>query len=122
MWVWSISKGEMYAPSGLRLGKGHSGWGDAANDPKMVKERGIGPIPPGMWKIGEAYPHPKLGPVCMNLEPAIGTETFGRSLFRIHGDNCTPEAHDASHGCIILSPACRRALASSPDKILHVVE
>lgn len=122
MWIYRISTGEIHSPSGLRLGKGYSGFGEAANDPKMVKERGVGPIPPGMWKIGEAYCHKNLGPVCMNLDPAIATDTFGRSLFRIHGDNSTPDPHDASHGCIILNAACRRAIAASPDKILEVVE
>lgn len=122
MWTFEISTGRLLSPSGLHVGTGHSGWGDAANDPKMVKAKGIGPLPPGKWSIGPAYNHPKLGPVVMNLDPLPGTEVYGRSLFRIHGDNSTPDPHDASHGCIILSRATRRAISASPVKTLNVIE
>lgn len=122
MWIWKISTGEMFSPTGLRQGKGHSGWGEAANDPNRIKDKAIGPIPPGRWMIGAAYKHDKLGPVVMNLDPLPGTNTFNRSHFRIHGDNSTPDPHDASWGCIVLPPVARRAIAASPDKILNVIE
>jgi hypothetical protein len=55
----------------------------------------------------------------MNLDPESGTEPFGRSLFRIHGDNAS---HDASHGCIILGPLVRRRIAESGDTELTVTQ
>ena len=104
------------------MGRGHSGFGDAANDPTRVKEKGVGPLPPGKYRFGPAYLHPRLGPYCIDLEPMKGTDTFGRSLFRVHGDNSTPDPHDASHGCLVIGPMARRALAFTDDKILNVVE
>ncbi len=53
----------------------------------------------------------------MNLDP-VGHDALGRTDFRIHGDNVN---HDASHGCIILGPLIRRAIADSADKVLEVV-
>jgi hypothetical protein len=53
----------------------------------------------------------------MNLDPLPGTDMFGRSLFRIHGDN---SAHNASHGCIILSRKLRDQIAASQDRLLDV--
>jgi hypothetical protein len=52
--------------------------------------------------------------------PDRGTETFGRSEFRIHGDSI---AHPgmASHGCIILPRAVRDAIWRSGDRALEVV-
>jgi hypothetical protein len=54
----------------------------------------------------------------MNLDPVDGTNTFGRSLFRIHGDNAR---HDASEGCIILGPSIRKLIAASGDHDLEVM-
>jgi hypothetical protein len=54
----------------------------------------------------------------MHLDPLPGTSTFGRSLFRIHGNNAV---NDASHGCVILGPFIRRAIADSDDTDFEVV-
>ena len=118
MWTYSIQTGCM-SHDGLRIGSGYSGRDDGRNNPKFAAVQNVGPIPPGKYTIGPEYNHPHLGPCVMNLEPLKGTNTFGRSLFRIHGDN---SQHDASHGCIVIGPACRRAIAASPDKVLEVVE
>ena len=115
-WTYDIETGEI-AHDGLRLGTGYSGTGDGRNNRTADWVPDVGPIPPGRYTIGTAYEHPHLGPVVMNLDPEPDTNTFGRSLFRIHGDNTS---HDASHGCIILNPACRRAIAASADRVLEV--
>lgn len=120
MWTFRIKTGHILN-NGLKVGAGYSGFGDAANDPTRVKEVAIGPIPPGKYKIGEAYQHAKLGPICMNLDALPGTDTFGRSAFRIHGDNSTPALHDGSHGCIVVNAAVRRTINNSRDRILEVV-
>lgn len=119
-WTYKIATGEILH-NGLRVGRGYSGFGDAANDPARVKEKKTGPIPPGKWRIGPKYNHAFLGPVVMNLDPLPGTDTFGRSLFRIHGDNSTPAPHDGSHGCIVVGPGVRRTIAKSGDTELEVV-
>jgi hypothetical protein len=120
MWTFHIKTGAILN-NGLKVGTGYSGYSDAANDSARVAEEAIGPIPPGKYKIGPAYQHAKLGPICMNLDPLPGTDTFGRSAFRIHGDNSTPDPHDGSHGCIVTGPAVRRAINNSRDRILEVV-
>lgn len=76
----------------------------------MVRVAMMGPIPPGRYRIGKAYDHPLLGPVTMNLESLVGTQMFGRSLFRIHGNN---SENDASEGCIVLPPNIRAAIAKA---------
>jgi hypothetical protein len=53
----------------------------------------------------------------MDLAPAVGTDTFGRSAFLIHGDNLT---HTASHGCIILRREVRVQINQSTDRELIV--
>lgn len=117
-WFYRISTGAI-THDGLKLGTGYSGHADGRDNPKLLAVAQVGPIPVGNYDVGPAYTHPHLGPVVMNLDPAQGTNTFGRSLFRIHGDNA---ASDASHGCIVVGPAIRRAIAASKDRILEVVE
>jgi len=100
------------------VGTGYSGHGEGKNNPAMQGVQKVGPIPVGRYKIGPAYAHPKLGPCVMNLDAMEGTNTLGRSLFRIHGNNAQ---NDASHGCIILGPAIRRSIADSGEHTLEVV-
>ena len=121
MWTFRISTGAVLG-NGQKVGQGYSGYGADANNPKAVAIKMRGPIPPGHYTIGAAYKHPKLGPICMNLEPAFENEMFGRSLFRIHGDNSTPDPHDGSHGCIVLARHIREAISKSTDRALEVVE
>ncbi len=99
------------------VGTGYSGHGEGRNNPALQKKQKVGPIPQGLYKIGPAYQHARLGPCVMNLDPMPGTDTFGRSLFCIHGDNAN---HDASEGCIILGPTIRRQIAASSDRLLLV--
>lgn len=98
---------------------GYSGHGAGRNNAEMENVPKIGPIPKGIYKIGAAYDDPHLGPCVMHLDPIDGTDTFGRSLFRLHGDN---KAHDgsASEGCIIMPHDARETVSTSPDKILIV--
>lgn len=116
-WTYSQSTGELTAANGSAW-RGYSGTGDGRNNPVMQNIPKIGPIPQGSWTIGEAYDDPHLGPCVMHLDPFPDTETFGRSLFRIHGDNLV---HDASEGCVVLGPSIRNLISTSNDKILVVV-
>lgn len=99
--------------------KGYSGYPPYVNDVSAVQKKGLGPIPPGQYSIGEPYQSPNVGPFTMALEAMPGTETFGRGDFRIHGDSSVhPGA--ASHGCIILPRKDREALYATGEKILTV--
>ena len=109
-WRYSISTGQLY-DNGQPFGApGYAGKGKGRNNPAMVKEKNVGPLPPGRYSIGAAYRHDDLGPMTMNLEPLPGTQMFGRSLFRIHGNN---SENDASEGCIVLPPNIRAAIAKA---------
>lgn len=117
-WTYRQSTGEL-SQSGTSIGHGYAGTGKGRNNPTMQHVKRTGPLPRGIYTIGEAYKHPHLGPLCMNLEPDAGNQMFGRSLFRIHGDNA---AGDASLGCIVMGPSIRKLIAKSPDRKLVVVE
>ncbi len=119
-WTYSQSTGRL-SHDGLHVGDGYSGHGDGLNNPSMQSVQGVGPLPRGRYRIGGAYDDQHLGPCVMHLDPEPGTETHGRSLFRMHGDNAEAN-HTASDGCIIMGPSVRRAVASSPDRELEVVE
>lgn len=120
MWKYQISTGELTDPKGHFVGTGYSGKvGVWRNNPNMQSVVAHGPIPEGVWHIGPDHLSEHTGPITMNLEPAsTATDTHGRSLFRIHGDN---KNHDASEGCIILGPTIRREIAGSTDHLLEVV-
>lgn len=104
--------------NGQFVGTGYSGHAEGRNNPVAEGVQKVGPIPAGGYVIGRAYDHAHLGPCVMNVDALPGTDTHGRSLFRIHGDNAN---HDASEGCIILGPAIRHEIAASGDATLHVI-
>lgn len=116
-WTYNQSDGTL-THNGVFEGTGYSGTGIGRNTPLADNIPNVGPIPAGTYNIGEAHADGALGPCVMNLTPDASTNTFGRTLFRIHGDNAR---HDASHGCIILGPAIRREIAASDDRVLVVV-
>lgn len=114
-WRYAVTHGELTHNDEF-VGTGYSGKSPYRNDPTNETRKGLGPIPRGQYAIGEAEPHPRLGPIAMPLTP-IGHDACGRSAFFIHGDNAR---HDASHGCIILGPSIRKEISESEDKVLVV--
>jgi hypothetical protein len=116
MWRFVITSGAILR-DGRTMGVGYSGHGPGRNNAAMVAMANIGPLPPGRYRIGAPYDDPHLGPCVMHLDPLPGDEMFGRSLFRIHGDNA---AHDASRGCLVTPPYVRHAIAASKDMFLTV--
>jgi hypothetical protein len=117
MYTYSQRTGELLH-KGKAFGRGYSGTGPGRDNPAMEGVPYIGPIPRGIYSIGPAYDDPHLGPCVMHLNPHPATNTFGRTAFRIHGNNA---ANDASHGCIILGPQYRQAIRAGADKDLTVV-
>lgn len=118
MYTYSQSSGHLTDGTGKLVATGYSGTKDGRNNPDMQNVQGVGPIPRGTYKIGPVRLSQRLGPVVMDLDPTPATNTFGRSLFRIHGDN---SIDDASHGCVILPRPVREAIAASKDRVLEVV-
>ena len=56
----------------------------------------------------------------MNLDPQPGTNTFGRTLLRGHGDSAQHPGQ-ASDGCIILPLGARQRIWTSQDHMIEVV-
>lgn len=86
------------------LALGYSGRGAYLNDPAGESFVGLGPIPAGKWRIGQAVNHSRLGPQAIRLDRE--KIPYGRSGFFIHGDNPRGD-FSASNGCIILGREVR---------------
>jgi Protein of unknown function (DUF2778) len=119
-WRFNSRTGQITDPTDQPFALAYSGHGLGLLNPRLESVANIGPIPRGSYQIGPAYTHIDLGPIVMNLDPLAGTETLGRSGFRIHGDNRDGN-HSASHGCVVVGPDVRRAIAASLDRVLKVV-
>ncbi len=119
-WLYVQRTGHLYF-NGAKFATGYSGGGLGKNNPEMQGAQGVGPIPVGRWRIvGEPYDSEDLGPFVLRLEPNIGTDTLGRSAFRIHGDSIKKPG-TASRGCVILPRAVRLAIWESGDVDFTVV-
>lgn len=121
-WIYESSTGSLLFSEdnslfGQLVGKGYSGKKGYKNNILYDTVKNVGPIPPGTYMIGLSYNSVTKGPMTMNLNP-FGHHAFGRTLFRIHGNN---RINDASEGCIILHPEIRKKIGESNDKVLIVV-
>lgn len=83
----TISGSTANGPNPDYVSSGYSGCACGLNNPKDQRASNVGPIPQGGWTIGAPYTSPNTGPYTLPLTPKQGTDTFGRTLFRIHGDN-----------------------------------
>ncbi|BCQ27646.1 DUF2778 domain-containing protein (plasmid) [Caballeronia sp. NK8] len=117
-WTYNRTDGTLTDPQGNVVARnGYSGAGEGRNNPAMEDVQNVGPIPQGSYAIAHARHSTRTGPVSMDLAPEVGTHTFGRSAFMIHGDNLS---HTASHGCIILPRSTRTQIEESADRRLVV--
>lgn len=119
-WTWDQSAGSL-AFEGQVIAFGYAGKGRGKNNPDLQHVQKTGPIPRGLWRMTARINSPNTGPRTIVLEPEPGTETHGRSLFRVHGDNST---HTASEGCIILGPLVRNRMWTSRNEapLIEVVK
>ena len=121
MWSYRIPTGLISENGVPRHEVSYSGFGPGLNNASACTEHGVGPIPPGTYRIGPGYDDPDgLGVLVMHLDPLPGTNTFQRALFRIHGDN-SKQDHSASRGCIVAPHSLRLAIDASRDRILEVI-
>jgi hypothetical protein len=116
-WSYHVASGRLFN-GGFEVEKGYSGHHDAANRPELEHVRAYGPIPRGLWRLGQMIDHPRLGPVSIPLMP-VDHQAHGRSGFYIHGDN-RHRNRTASSGCIILGRSTRLRLARSEQRLIVV--
>lgn len=121
MWTYFQSSGILLKPDGDMQATGYSGHGVGVDNPTDQNIPDVGPIPQGLYLIGQEFTHPQCGPISMRLDPMDGTNTFGRSGFLMHGDTISLD-HTASHGCIIMDRITRTVVSISSDRVLSVKE
>lgn len=115
------STGCWYDRDGQLRGRGYAGSPKGKNNPLMQAVHSTGPIPQGQWSIeGPPFDTATHGPHVLRLNPAPGTQTFGRAGFLIHGDNMG-DPGNGSEGCIVLDRTVRDWIWSSGDLDLLVV-
>jgi len=120
MHIYSQSLGHWWDERGELLATGYSGFGDDKNNPKMQGIRNKGPIPRGLYIIGQPYDSKGgPGPFVLPLTPS-GHDAFGRTDFLIHGDSITAPG-TASKGCIILPRPIRMMIHDRNTRVLRVI-
>jgi hypothetical protein len=89
----------LFSQPGTVLGKFTANCGGGASGHR----RRNGPTPPGIYRVSNHRPNRTTAGMVLNgigfsfdLNPAAGTEVFGRSMFRIHPDGNSPQ----TNGCI----------------------
>ena len=125
-WTYCQSTGRLYDPDGHHIATGYAGGNEGknpegVNNHSMQDQKGIGPLPVGLYMFGEVVLQSQLGPFAIPLIPNLNNEMFGRGGFYCHGD--TPAMNQsASEGCIIMPRIVRNEMYSSPDNQIQVVE
>jgi len=125
MWTYTVKTGVLQDRNSKFVSLGYSGGGggtvpEAVNNPDYQHVKDVGPLPNGMYDIGEPEQHPRLGAYAIPLTPYPDNEMYGRGGFFIHGDNQHMN-QSASDGCIILPYSVRVVLGAGTDKLLQVV-
>ena len=115
-WAYSQSTGRLYLADGedvrALVASGYSGALGYQNRSEFEGLVAKGPIPRGVWRIGVAFKHRRLGRVAIPLEPADPKTALGRAGFYIHGDNERGNG-SASSGCIVLPYHARCIIAAA---------
>ena len=119
-WTYQVFSGWMLRPDGSLAGIGYSGFEDGRNNPAADGVPDVGPIPVGLWHMGEPVDTLAHGPFVLPLTPDPLTDTKGRSGFLVHGDSISHPGF-ASHGCIVIERSVREEMAASGDNLLEVI-
>lgn len=117
-WTYNSATGNLHH-DGTYVATGYAGRGAGYNNPWMQSVPNTGPLPTGRYTIGPQYNSPNTGRATMALTPAPENEMYGRSAFRIHGDNSRRNG-TASEGCMIFDRDIRDQIANSGDNDLVV--
>jgi hypothetical protein len=110
---------------GILVATGYAGGNEGKNpegknNPEMQNIPLVGPLPVGLYTLGEPVPQSHLGPFAIPLIPDPANDMHGRGSFYMHGDR-TDAPGDASEGCIIMSRAIRDKVWASDDHEVQVV-
>lgn len=124
-WTYIQASGKLLNPQGQYVITGYAGGNcgknpEGINNTEMQNVSCVGPLPKGLYTIGQPKDSQKLGPLAIPLTPDSKNKMFGRSAFFIHGDSIT-KPRGASEGCIIVPRAIREQIINSKDKLLAVV-
>lgn len=115
-WAYSQSTGRLYLADGedvrALVATGYSGAPGYQNRSEFEGLVAKGPIPRGVWRIGPAFRHRRLGRVAIPLQAADPKTALGRAGFYIHGDSQLGDG-SASSGCIVLPYETRCIIAAS---------
>lgn len=118
--TYSQSTGHLWDRRGIIIATGYSGHGRGKNEPRHEVLAFVGPIPRGVWIIGEPYDSDNVDPFALPLTPS-GHGAQGRDNFAIHGDSIS-DPGNASRGCIVLNRDIRERIHSEGVRVLQVVE
>lgn len=120
MWIYSQSTGSLWSDNGERVATGYSGKGEGKNNPALEHVKNVGPIPRGLYTIGQPYNSDNVGPYALPLTPVLH-DAHERTDLLAHGDSIS-DPGNASEGCVILPRPIRQRIFNSGDLILKVVE
>jgi|SRR5208337_845460 len=125
MWSFNSSTGELLDSTDGHIETGYAGGAcgsrpDAINNPAYQYTKGIGPLPTGLYTMGDAVEGSHLGPLAIPLTPDPSNDMQGRDDFYIHADTIG-HPRCASNGCIVLSHATRVLLSQSSDRQIQVI-
>jgi len=124
-WTFEQKSGTLFSPDGCSVEVGYAGGArgehpEGINAPAYQYTPDIGPLPTGLYTMGDAVEGSHLGPLAIPLTPDPSNEMGGRSGFFVHGDKIGAPGC-ASDGCIILSHATRLLLMASTDRQISVI-
>ena len=120
MYTYRQSTG-MLLRDGVLVLTGYAGHGAGINNPTLQDQHDVGPLPQGSYSMTALIDSPHTGLATIILDPNPANQMFGRSGFRIHGDNNSAD-HTASDGCIIAGHAADRiGIWNSNDRDLEVL-
>ncbi len=120
MYLYQQSTG-ILSRDGVPQFTGYAGHGTGVNNPSLQNQHDVGPLPEGVYLMTALIDSPHTGLATIILDPDPANQMFGRSGFRIHGDNAAAN-RTASDGCIIAGHAPdRTAIWNSQDRNLQVI-
>lgn len=125
-WTFEQATGKLIDPTGEVVATGYAGGNcgqdpQGVNNPELENAKFIGPLPRGLYTIGQPVLSNHLGPFAIPLEPGPLNEMFGRGDFFIHGDRTDGHQFSASEGCVIMPRGIREKIWQSGDHSLLVV-
>lgn len=118
-WTYEVATGDVFHwDTGAFVFRGYSGKNNSLNKPQDEHLKGLGPIPRGLYTIGQPRTSERTGRFVLDLLP-LGHKAQGRSGFQIHGDNKNGD-FSASQGCIVLGPKERSEISNGSPLIAVV--